>query len=126
MSQTIEALKLTLGPDHIAHHLLGLWALGATPDEMQYMWNFNVPYQSPLEQRHNAAVSKDVDLKDPELFNKCLGKDEKYADFLRFFEDEVAEKGVQHVIREYVLKGDNRANDIFCRMYTGESNPSIT
>lgn len=90
---------------------------------MQYMWNFNIPYQSPLEQRHNVAVSTDMDLKDPELFDKCLGKDEKYADFLRFFEDEVAEKGVEHVIREYVLKGDNRANDIFCRMYTGESNP---
>ncbi len=90
------------------------------------MWDFNKPYQAPLEQQHNAAVSKHLDLKDPALFDKCLGNDDKYADFLRFFEDEVAEKGVPDVVREYVLKGDDRANDIFCRMYTGEFEPGIT
>lgn len=126
MSQIIKALKLNLGLDHIAHHLLGLWALGATPGEMQYMWDLNKPYQAPLEQQHNGKVSKDMDLKDPELFDICLGNNEKYADFLRFFEDEVAEKGVPEVVREYVLKGDRRANDIFCRMYTGEFDLSMT
>ena len=83
------------------------------------MWEFNKSYQAPIEQRP-AAVSRGLDLKDPVLFDKCLGNDNCYADFLRFFEDEVAEKGVPDAIREYVLKGDDRANDIFCRMYTGE------
>ena len=60
-----------------------------------------------------------LDLKDPVIFDQCLGKDDCYADFLKFFEDEVTEKGVPSVIKEYVLKGDERANDIFSRMYTG-------
>ena len=86
---------------------------------MQDMWEYNIPYQAPIEKNH-AAVSRNLDLKDPVLFNQCLGNNDSYADFLRLFEDEITEKGVPDVIREYLLKGDDRANDIFCRMYTGE------
>lgn len=63
-----------------------------------------------------------LDLSDPKVFEKCLGNDDCYADFLKFFEDEVAEKGVPDVIKEYVLKDDERANDIFGRMFSGENN----
>ena len=110
-----HSATVDLVADHIVHHLLSLWALGASPDEIQDMWEFNKSYQDPIER-----VSVDVDLKDPALFDQCLGNDDRYADFLRFFEGEVATKGVPDVIREYLLKGDERANDIFCRMYTGE------
>ncbi|MCJ1436258.1 hypothetical protein MMC27_005636 [Xylographa pallens] len=105
--------------DHIVHHLLALWALGASPGEIQDMWEYNKPYQAPIE-GNRTAVSVDLDLKDPVLFDKCLGNNDCYADFLRFFEDEVARKGVPDTVREYILKGYYRANDIFCRMYTGE------
>ena len=81
--------------------------------------NTTFPTKPPLKKNH-AAISRNLDLKDPVLFNQCLGSDDAYADFLRFFENEIAEKGVPDVIREYLLKGDDRANDIFCRMYTGE------
>ena len=83
------------------------------------MWDFNKPYQAPIEQ-NNTPIRRDLDLKDPVIFDRCLGKDECYVDFLRFFENEVGERGVPNVIKEYMLKGDARANDIFCRMYTGE------
>ena len=86
---------------------------------MQDQWENNIPYQAPIEKSH-AAASRSLDLKDPVLFDQCLGDDDCYLDFLRFFENEIAEKGMQGVIREYLLKGDDRANDIFCRMYTGE------
>ncbi|KAG6995600.1 cytochrome P450 monooxygenase [Physcia stellaris] len=110
--------------NHITHHLLALWALGASPDELQDMWYFNKPYQAPIEQ-HETPICKDLDLKDPVIFDRCLGKDEYYADFMRFFENEVGERGVPDVIKEYVLKGDARANDIFCRMYTDLVHPII-
>ena len=105
--------------DHLAHHLLALWALGASPDEMQDQWEYNTLYQAPIE-KSSAAASRHLDLRNPVLFDKCLGHDDAYFDFLRFFESEIAKKGMQDVIREYLLKGDNRADDIFCRMYTGE------
>ena len=83
------------------------------------MWDFNKPYQAPIEQ-NDAPVCGGLDLKDPVIFDRCLGNDERYADFMRFFENEVGKRGVPNVIKEYVLKGDARANDIFCRMYAGE------
>ena len=83
------------------------------------MWKYNKTYQSPVEKRHDEAISEHSDLKNPADFNRCLGKDDCYVDFLRFFEDEVTEKGVPAVIKEYLLKGDKRANDIFSRMYPG-------
>ena len=108
-------------PDHITHHLVSLWALGASPQQIQDMWDFNTPYQTPLERDDAAApASGYLDLSDAAVFDQCLGKDECYADFLKFFEGEIEGKGVQDVVREYVLRGDARADDIFCRMYTGE------
>ncbi|GAB1312818.1 Oxidoreductase AflY [Madurella fahalii] len=107
--------------NHIVHHLLALWALGASPEEIQAMWEYNISYQAPLE----PVVSDVIDLRDPVRFKECLGKDECYYDFLRFFEDEITEKGVPAVVKEYVFKGDERADDIFCRMFTDLVHPII-
>jgi len=79
------------------------------------MWDCNISYQAPLE----PIVAELIDLKDPVRFRECLGKNEYYYDYLRFFEDEVANKGVPAVVEEYMFKGDELANDIFCRMFTG-------
>ncbi|KAM0795828.1 hypothetical protein BDR22DRAFT_882871 [Usnea florida] len=88
------------------------------------IWEYNKPYQAPIE-KDIGAVRKDLNLKDPTIFDSSLGNDDCYANFLQFFEDEIAQKGTQGVIREYVLKGDERANDIFCRMYTDVVHPMI-
>jgi hypothetical protein len=105
--------------DHMAHHLLALWALGATPDELQDLYDFNQPYQTSIE-RGDEKDSKCRDLMNPAVFNESLGKDECYAEFLHFFENEIDGKGMQAVVKEYLLKGDERANDILGRMYTGK------
>ncbi|KAK4184777.1 hypothetical protein QBC35DRAFT_39643 [Podospora australis] len=110
--------------NHLVHHILAIYALGATPDEIQDMWNDNISYQAPLEPPSDPATPP-RNLKDPAVFNECLGKDECYSDFLRFFEDEVTQKGVPDVVNEYVFKGDDRANDIFCRMFTDLVHPLI-
>ena len=99
-----------------------IYALGATPNEIQDTWNYNISYQAPLEP-HSNPKAPPPNLKDPIVFNECLGKDECYYDFLRFFEDEVTQKGLPDVVNEYVFKGDERANDIFCRMFTGKLFP---
>ncbi|CAI7591636.1 unnamed protein product [Penicillium glandicola] len=110
--------------NHIVHHLLTLWALGARPEEIQDMWEYNIPYQAPFEQAERPP-SEIPDLNDPEDFKKCLGSDDYYSDFVRFFEEEINSKGVPAVVREYLLKGDARADDIFCRMYTDLVHPII-
>lgn len=105
--------------NHITHHLLALYSLGASTDEIREMWDYNEPYQAPVDRGHE-DVPDDLDLKDPAVFDQCLGKDVHYVDFLKYFRAEIAEKGTQDVVREYVLKGDERADDIFCRLYTGQ------
>lgn len=82
------------------------------------MWDYNVPYQAPIDNKHPVDFV-DKDLSDSKVFDSCLGKDCHYVDFLKFFRSEIDHKGVPNVVREYVLKGDERANDIFARMYTG-------
>jgi hypothetical protein len=115
----IRYSTLTCILDHMVHHLLALWALGASPHEIQNMWNYNETYQSSLE-TDDAKASSSKNLRDPAVFNQCLGDNNCYATFLRFFEDEVAEKGIPAVVQEYMLQNDDRAKTIFCRMFSGE------
>jgi oxidoreductase AflY len=100
------------------HHLLGLWALGASPEEIENLYQYNIRYQIPIE-KPKRQFAESPDLRDAEAFSKCLGSDDYYSDFMRFFEDEIDRKGVPAVLREYLFKGDERANDIFYRMYAG-------
>jgi oxidoreductase AflY len=106
--------------DQITHHLLALWALGASPEQIQEMFDYNTPYQVSIRQPDVIGAAH-VDMADKVVFDECLGKDEFYADYLQYFENEIAKKGMQAVVKEYVLEGDERANDIFCRMFTGAS-----
>lgn len=98
------------------HHLLTLYALGATGAEIQDMYDLNKPYQLLMPRRTLNFV---LGLRDKEFFRQCIGKPDYYADFLRFFQDEIAERGVADVVNEYVFKGDELADDIFGRMHSG-------
>lgn len=109
--------------NHLTHHLLAMWALGATPAEIQDMWDYNTPYQDDMNPGYPEASSNG--LQDPEIFKKCLGIDDCYPDFLKFFEQEISNKGMQEVIKEYIFKGDERANDILGRMFADLVHPII-
>lgn len=100
-----------------------MWALGATPEEIQDMWDYNACYQDPMNSGYPEVASADRGLKGPDVFEKCLGIDDCYPDFLKFFEEEIETRGMHEVIKEYLLKGDERANDILGRMFAGQSNP---
>ncbi|OQE44091.1 hypothetical protein PENCOP_c002G06086 [Penicillium coprophilum] len=115
--------KLTLH-NHLTHHLLAMWALGATPAEIQDMWDYNTPYQDDMNPGYPEASFNDG-LHDPEIFEKCLGIDDCYPDFLKFFEEEITSKGMQEVVKEYLFKGDGRANDILGRMFADLVHPMI-
>ncbi|KAF2475849.1 uncharacterized protein BDR25DRAFT_379416 [Lindgomyces ingoldianus] len=103
--------------DQITHHLLALWALGASPEQIQEMFDYNTPYQVSMRQPDGIGAAH-VDMVDTVVFDECLGKNEFYKDYLQYFENEITKKGMKAVVKQYVLKGDERANDIFCRMFT--------
>jgi hypothetical protein len=52
-------------------------------------------------------------------FQTFLGKGKYYDDFFAFFQKEIAEKGVPDTVNEYLFKGDNRAEDMLRRFFSG-------
>jgi hypothetical protein len=67
----------------------------------------------------------EYDLSDRDVFLKCMTKPAYYFYFLKFFKREIAAKGMAEVVKEYVFKGDERANRILTRLYDGQSSTSL-
>lgn len=63
------------------------------------------------------------DLHNPSKYHDYLGNEKYYPDFLLFFQQEIDKKGWEAVINEYVLRGDELADDMLARMYAGEYMP---
>lgn len=108
--------------DHIAHHMLSLWALGASPKQMQYHYDRNSTYQRSPELGTN-KTSDEVATVDG--FMKSLGKHGQYSKFLAFFGSEIASKGVESVVDEYLFGDNERAKALFSRLFAGVIHPAI-
>ncbi|KAK5627329.1 hypothetical protein RRF57_003044 [Xylaria bambusicola] len=108
--------------NHISHHLLALYGIGASPDNIQMGYDDNVNYQRAPYEVHPDQIKE---LKDFEVAKKKLGKEEYYTDFLAFFQNEIDEKGWQAVLNEYLFKGDERSDDLLVRMFAGFFHPII-
>ncbi|TKA26333.1 hypothetical protein B0A50_05112 [Salinomyces thailandicus] len=108
--------------NHIAHHLLTLYALGAGPGEIQEAYNGNVGYQRPPQPLDGAALAE---LHDLEKFSSRLGEEKHFNDFLVFFQDEMARSSWQDVVNKYLLAGDERADGLLARTYSGFLHPCI-
>lgn len=102
--------------DHIVHHLLSIYALGASPSQLEEAYRNNTGYQLPTPP---ADLTNIENLSHPEGFAKHLGDSECYRDYVIFFQKLVAEHGVESVVNEYVFKGDARADDMLARMFSG-------
>ncbi len=102
--------------NHIAHHLLTLYALGASADELQKAFDTNQGYQRaqyPVKERNVENMS------DPERFQKFLGKEQYFHDFEAFFKKEIEEKGWEEVLNEHVFARTEHAERILDRMFAG-------
>ncbi|CZR56682.1 related to HypA-like protein [Phialocephala subalpina] len=108
--------------NHIVHHLLTLYGLGASTSQIERAYKDNANYQ-----RRPVPVEEKVveDMHNPSNFKKYLGKEKYYHDFLIFFQTEMEKKGWEKVFQEYLFAGTEQANDIFGRMYAGFLHPII-
>ncbi len=62
---------------------------------------------------------------DPKKFKSYLGSEKYYHNFLVFFKEEMDQRGWREVLNEYVFKGDERADDMLVRMFSGVLHPII-
>ncbi|KAF2496682.1 hypothetical protein BU16DRAFT_458022 [Lophium mytilinum] len=108
--------------NHIAHHLLTLFALGASPSIIKKQYDRNKIYQRPPGALEDSVVD---DMHGPERFKSYLGDEKYYRDFLVYFEKEIEQKGWENVLNEYVFAGDERAEDLLVRMHGGFLHPMI-
>lgn len=102
--------------------MLTLYALGASPEIMQKQYDDQKSAQKPPQPVDDEVLK---DLHDYKKFHEYLGNERYYHDYLVFFEGEIDKKGYEAVINEYVLQGDERANDMFVRMHAGFLHPMI-
>ena len=108
--------------NHIAHHLLTLFALGATPAQLQKAYDDNARYQRGPERLQPSVVS---DMHDPLRFKTYLGKEQYYSAFLVFFQGEIDNKGWEDTVQEYVFAGTEQADDMLVRVFAGFLHPLI-
>jgi hypothetical protein len=108
--------------NHIAHHLLTLYALAATESQVQRQYDDNKTYQRPSQPLEESIVER---MQDSSQFQKYLGRERYYNDYLRFFQREMDNKGWQKVLNDHVFAGDERADDMLARMFAGFLHPII-
>lgn len=108
--------------NHIAHHLLTIYTLGAGPDIIQRQYDLNKGYQRPAVSLEASVVE---DMRDPKHFKKYLGDEKYYRDFLDFFRKEMEVKGWQQVLNEYLFARTEQAEDMLVRCYAGFLHPII-
>lgn len=103
--------------DHILHHLLALYAMGATPAQLEKAFLRGTISQKPAAAPNSQRVH---DFRDPSQFLACVGNGRYYNDYYAFFEEEVERKGVAQTAKEYIFKGDERGEEMFRRFFGGE------
>ncbi|KAI1176133.1 HypA protein [Nemania sp. FL0916] len=108
--------------NHISHHLLSLYGLGASPEHIQQGYNDNANYQRTPFKTHSDIQEE---LKDFATAKDKYGKEEYYTDFLVFFQNEIDKKGWKEVLLEYMFKGDEQSENMLVRMFAGFLHPII-
>ncbi|KAH6989914.1 hypothetical protein EDB80DRAFT_689506 [Ilyonectria destructans] len=108
--------------NHIVHHLCTLWALGASPPQIQAGYDHNKSYQLP---HYNHPASAAMKLRDPALYKEKLGKSEHYIDYLRYFQDQISDKGTEEVLKQALFKGHAEADDLLARTFSDLQHPLL-
>lgn len=108
--------------NHIVHHILTIWAMNASSGEIQKGYDHNRSYQRSPMPTEKSIVEE---LHDPAKFMTYLGPEKHFPDFLVFFKGEIDKMGWEEVLQKYVFASDERAEDMYLRMFGGLLHPII-
>ncbi|GAA88254.1 hypothetical protein ASPFODRAFT_143603 [Aspergillus luchuensis CBS 106.47] len=110
--------------NHIPHHVLSLYALGATPEQIRAAYDKNSSYQRPKMPVDEDVVSQ---MGKAEGFLKYLGQEKHYSNYLEFFQRQMKEKGEERVLGEYLFSdsGGEVAELMLGRLFGGLIHPFI-
>ena len=108
--------------NHQVHHLLALYALGASAERIKSGYEYNDSYQRPLAKADEQTVKE---LFDEKAFLAHLGKEKHYSDYLRFFQKEMEKSDWKEVVGKYIFSDTDMAKDMTVRLYSGFLHPFI-
>lgn len=108
--------------NHIVHHLLASFSLGADAETLQKQYDQNMTYQRPPPPTDESATTS---LDDPQVFKQHLESPDNYSTFLAFFTRKLSTSTIADVVNEYVFSDTELANTIFNRFFSGYYHPLI-
>lgn len=110
--------------NHIAHHLLTIFALGATAPQIQKAYDDNADYQRPQFPVDKDTVSS---MSDPDVFAKYLGNERYFHDYEIFFRKEIEKHNGDYgaMLNEQLFADTAQAQDLLIRMFAGFYHPII-
>ncbi|KAK6333753.1 hypothetical protein TWF730_003936 [Orbilia blumenaviensis] len=108
--------------NHVAHHLLAVYALGATADEIQFAYDTNVDTQIPIGDKKPPVLQ---DLSNSDDWKKYLAGAENYATFLQYFQDSIGKIGWQEAVKKYIFSEKAIEDGMPERLVSGFLHPWI-
>ena len=113
---------LTSLSDHIVHCILTIYALGATPEKIQEVYDREASYQRP-----RYPVDKDFvkSFADVDQFQQHLGEQSHYSNYLLYFQREIEANGVRKTLEKHIFADTDHAHRLFALLYNGIFHPYI-
>lgn len=102
--------------NHIVHHLLTIYALGADPEQLNQAFEDNKGYQRrllPIKERNVEKMS------DPDAYKKFLNKPQYFHDFVEYFREQIEQKGWEATVNEHIFAPDAHGESLMTRMFAG-------
>ncbi|KAI0311835.1 hypothetical protein OF83DRAFT_1177199 [Amylostereum chailletii] len=114
LEQDREAYSCFYGPvpfhNHLSHHLLAAYDLGASPSLLQAIYDKDAPELRPIAAEHKGETIEAQDVKvNSGNWREYLGQEIYYPNFLEFFSEEIKRLGGAGAYEYWVFSKD--AND---------------
>ncbi|KAK0242985.1 hypothetical protein EDD85DRAFT_813399 [Armillaria nabsnona] len=81
--------------NHISHHILAIWALGASKEIIEAVYRVDIPTMRPAIKSPGPISSAN--------FNAHLGDGKYYDAYMAFFKEKLSEKGTASVLEEFIF-----------------------
>ncbi|EJU04191.1 hypothetical protein DACRYDRAFT_20805 [Dacryopinax primogenitus] len=109
--------------NHLNHHLLAAYDLGAPPALLQAIYDAEASSQRPLD---GEGTLKDLVI-DHKNWTEYVGKPDAYKAFLEFFSQEIQDRGMTDTFEKYVFDPSANGNgtEMLARFSSGAYHPLI-
>eukprot|EP01087_Luapelamoeba_hula_P009154 TRINITY_DN2347_c0_g1_i2.p1 TRINITY_DN2347_c0_g1~~TRINITY_DN2347_c0_g1_i2.p1 ORF type:complete len:446 (-),score=85.88 TRINITY_DN2347_c0_g1_i2:178-1515(-) len=107
--------------NHLTHHLLAAYALGASSDRLRSVYEFQKKSQKPILPKHDTK-------KEEFDFGAHMGDEEYYHDYLEFFTREIErdEGNGRRTIERWLFEEEQgKSNKFYARFLSGAYHPFI-